>query len=302
MSDDTETGAPEAGTSADEHANTATDNTVEQEASEQDAESEAEAPEPEPPEEIEFDFGGNKLRVPKGSLPDDIAERLDQFTKGTWSDYTRKSQEVAEARKAMEAERSVVQKLGTLRNDALTAYATGLQLRQEIEQLSQVDTNALWQSNPDQARRVSDLLSQKQSEFQRTVAKVSQSEAAASQEEAAHVARTAEEGRAKVLRTVKGFDEAKVVDYAVKTYGLSEEAAKSWPLNPAGAIMAHKAMLFDKMQAQATKAVAKPATPPAAPVQPLRSKSATVDRDPEKMSDDEWVKWREAQIAKSRRR
>lgn len=278
------------------------------------AEAEREVPSPEPsetegsgeetqqegeaeaPEEIEFDFGGNKFRVAKGAIPDEVAEQLDKFTKGTWSDYTRKSQEVAEARKALAAEQEVVQKLGTLRNEALSAYAQGLALRSEIEQLQKVDVASLWQSNPDQARQISDALSAKQAAFQRTVAMVSEHEARAAAEEQQHVARLAEEGRQKVARAVKGFDEAKLIEYATKN-GVPEEAARTWPLNPPAAVMAWKAMMFDQMQAKAAPA-AKPAAPPAAPVKAIAARPAPTAKDPEKMSDDEWFQWRNSQIAR----
>jgi hypothetical protein len=138
---------------------------------------EAQSAEPEQPEEIEFDFGGNKLRIPKGTMPDEIAEKLDQFTKGTWSDYTRKSQEVAEQRKVLAAEAEYVARVKTLTDEGQRTFARGLQLREEVEQLAKVDLQALWQSQPDQARRVSDLLSAKQAEFQRVVAKVGEYEA-----------------------------------------------------------------------------------------------------------------------------
>lgn len=260
---------------------------------------EGEEAEPEAPEEVEFDFGGNKLRVPKGSIPDEIAEQLDRFTKGTWRDYTTKSQEIAEARKAVEAERSVVQKLSDLRGEALTAYSQGLQLRSEIEQLQKVDLASVWQSDPDRARQISDALSAKQAAFQRTVAQVGEYETRATAEEQQHVARLTEEGRSKVLKLAKGFDEAAVVDYAIKTYGISEEQARQWPLNPAGAVMAWKAMQYDRLQAKAVPA-AKPPAPPTTPVKAISGRSAPAAKEPDKMSDDEWVRWRNSQLAKRR--
>ena len=261
-------------------------------------EAEGQEAEAEAPEEIEFDFGGNKIRVPKGAIPEEVAEQLDKFTKGTWSDYTRKSQEVAEARKSLAAEQEVVQRLGTLRGEALTAYAQGLSLRSEIEQLSKVDLSTLWQSNPDQARRVSDTLSQKQAEFQRTVSQVSEYEARASAEEQQHVARLADEGRQKVARAVKGFDEAKLIEYAAKN-GVPEDAARTWPLNPPAAIMAWKAMQYDQLQAKAAPA-AKPPAPLPAPVKPISGRSAPAQKQPDAMSDAEWLAWRNRELAKRR--
>jgi hypothetical protein len=304
MSEDTEGAAPEGSAEGSPPPADAERPSTSPEPSETEGSGEAEGQETEAeaPEEIEFDFGGNKLRVPKGAIPEEVAEQLDKFTKGTWSDYTRKSQEVAERAKALAAEQEVVQKLGTLRTEALSAYAQGLQLRSEIEQLQKVDLSALWQSNPDQARRVSDTLSQKQADFQRSVSVVSEHEARAAAEEQQHVARLAEDGRQKVARAVKGFDEARLIEYATKQ-GVPEEAARTWPLNPPAAVMAWKAMMYDQLQAKAAP-TAKPAAPPAAPVKPIAGKSAPANTDAwmndPNISGDEWARRRNAQLARRR--
>ena len=274
-------------------------------APEQDAGQEAstEGREPEQPEEIEFDFGGNKLRIPKGTLPDEIAEKLDQFTKGTWSDYTRKSQEVAEQRKALQAEAEYVARVKTLSDEGQRAFARGLQLREEVEQLAKVDLRALWQSNPDQARQVSDLLAQKQLEFQRAVSKVSEYEAQVARAEQESTARREQDGREYVSKTVKGWSDthaAEAVAYAVK-HGVPEEQARNWARFPREAVWAWKAAQFDKLQAQA-KAPPKPAAPPTAPVAAVKGRAAPAAPNPEAMSDDEWLKWRNTQLRKGGRR
>jgi hypothetical protein len=250
-------------------------------------------------EEIEFDFGGDKLRVPKGAIPDEIVERLDKFTKGTWSDYTKKSQAVAETMKAAEAQTAFLNRVAALKTDQLSTYASGLQLEAEIDALTKVDLARLWQSDPDQARRVSDTIAQKRVEFERVQAKVAEIGAQFSAEEKARTEALISEGRQKVAKLAPGFDEAKVVQYAVRTFGIPEDQAKQWPLNPAGAAMAHKAMLWDEMQAKAAKAV-KPAAPPPAPIKPIQARSAPVQKHPDQMSDEEFVRWRNAHEARKR--
>lgn len=272
-------------------------------APEQDAGQETTTEAPEAAEEIEFDFGGNKLRIPKGTLPDEIAEKLDAFTKGTWSDYTRKSQEVAEQRKALQAEAEYVARVKTLSDEGQRAFARGLQLREEVEQLAKVDLRALWQSNPDQARQVSDLLAQKQLEFQRAVSKVSEYESQVARAEQESTARREQDGREYVSKTVKGWSDthaAEAVAYAVK-HGVPEEQARNWARFPREAVWAWKAAQFDKLQAQA-KAPPKPAAPPTAPVAAVKGRAAPAAPNPEAMSDDEWLKWRNTQLRKGGRR
>ena len=221
------------------------------------------------PELREFDFGGNKFTVPKDAIPDELAAEIEKFTKGTWSDYTRKSQDVAEQKRALEAEKIAVEKLAKLNGDALYSFSKGLQLKNEIEQLQRVNLDQLWQSDPDRARRVSDQLALKQAEFQRTVQDVQAKEAELTTAQMQEMQRQMEEGRKHVERYVKGFEQKvpEVVEYVTKTYGMTKEQAESWPLNPATAAMAYKAMMYDRMQASAStkkpagKAEVKPVVP-----------------------------------------
>jgi hypothetical protein len=243
-----------------------------------DAEQSEDATEAEhPPEEIEFDFGGNKFKVPKGSIPDEIADQLDKFTKGTWSDYTRKSQEVAEVRKSVEARAQAVAKLEGINGEVLSAYSKGLQIKAEIEQLRGIDVNALWQSNPDQARRVSDLMAQKSAEFNATVNRVAQLETGLTQAQEAEAARRAQEGEAVLERRIKGFSQKipEIIDYVAQNYGIDKDhAAKVWRQDPATAEMAYKAMMFDRMQSAGKKPA--PITPKtAAPVTAMKAKGAS---------------------------
>lgn len=245
---------------------------VETEADTSETESEAEQP-----EEIEFDFGGNKFKVPKGSIPDEIADQLDKFTKGTWSDYTRKSQEVAEVRKSVEARAQAVAKLESISGEVLNTYSKGLQIKAELEQLRGIDVNALWQTNPDQARRVSDLMAQKSAEFNATVNKVAQLETGLTQAQEAEAARRAQEGEAVLERRIKGFSQKvpEIIDYVAQNYGIDKDhAAKVWRQDPATAEMAYKAMMFDRMQSAGKKPA--PVPPKSAvPVTAMKAKGAS---------------------------
>lgn len=248
-------------------------------------------------EEIEFDFGGNKLKVRKDQIPEEIAAKVDEFSKGIWSDYTRKSGEIAETRKALEADKQVVEQLKSVNSDMLSAYSEGMSVRRELEQLQAIDLNSMWQSEPDRARRISDAIAQKQAQFQSAVSKVDQLERQSHQDQQADVSRRAEAGRQAVMKAVPNFDEKALVEYAVKS-GIEPESAKNWAVNPQVAILAHKAMLYDKMTAAASKPKQ---SAQAAPVVPVPNKGTAkgkpdLVKDADKMSADEWLKQRNAQI------
>lgn len=265
----------------------------EEEAEEGDEESGEETEGDEPEEFEEVNFGGDKFTFKKGEIPEELANRLKEFTSGTWSEYTKKSQAVAEQAKAIEARASAIEKLESLQGTALETYSQGLKIKAELSQLQQIDVNALWQSNPDQARRVSDAISQKQRELQQVAQKVAQQEQEFATTREAEMSRMVEEGKKKVTAAIRTFetDAPAVIDYAVKHYGVSPDEAKNWPANPVAAQMAWKAWKFDQMQAKAATASRKPVA-----AKPVQSKAkgggkTTATRDPAKMTVDEMAKF-----------
>ena len=91
-------------------------------------------------------------------------------------------------------------------------------------------------------------------------------------------------------RQIKGFNESEVIDYVTKTHGMSAEEAKTWPLNPVTAIMAHKAMLYDRMQASAKPKPAQKQAAPAKPSAPVKGKGGAGVKNPSNMSPAEMAK------------
>lgn len=243
---------------------------------------------------VEFTFGSEKLSIPKSKVPDDVREKLDQFSKGIWSKFTKDQQVNVETAKSLNAQREVLDKLTTLQGDALNAYSRGLRLKSDIEQLQKVDLRRLWQENPDQARRISDTLSAKEAEFQRVIAHVNQSEQQVESLKYQEYQQRSEEGKRTLDAKYKNFSSEKapqVVDYVVKKYGFSKEEADTWSSNWKITDMAYKAMRFDEMQERAKSAKPKQTTKP---VKALKTKGAASSptRDPEKMSMEEYAKWR----------
>jgi hypothetical protein len=227
-------------------------------------ESEAE----EEPEKLEFDFGGNKLEVPKDAVAPEVAEALSKFSKDIWVDYTKKSQANAEAAKQLKARAEAMGKIESLGGEALDAFTKGKSIKAEIEQLLAVDMQSLWQSNPDQARQLSDRLSAKQAELNSIIRAVDQYESQLSEARQAELARQSEEGRQILDRKYKGFSTEiapKLEAYAV-TQGIPEDDAKMWAANPVVAEMAYKAMIYDQMQA-----AKKPKPTPGAKAKPVRA-------------------------------
>lgn len=240
---------------------------------------------------LEFDFAGNKLTVPKGSLPEELAVKVQEFGKSMEAAHTKRSQAVAEQSKALEARGQAIEKLQGLHGETLDTYSKGLAIRQELEQLNQVDINQLWQSNPDQARQVSDTISAKQAEFNSIVQQVSQKEQEITQAQTQETQRRYVEGKATVNKMIPDFEEKHandVVAYAMSK-GVPKEHAETWPLNPFAAETAFKAMMFDRMQTKATKQLkTKPVIAKAVKPMPKGKGASSGTKNPARMTPDEY--------------
>lgn len=219
-------------------------------------------------EEVELNIGGDKLRFPKGAVPEEVVAKLTDFSKGLEASYTKKFQEVSETRKSVEARAQVLEKMQGMTGDLLKTYSMGEALKHEISELQQINLTQLWQSNPDQARQVSDMINQKRTQFQQILATVDQTERQLEHAKSAEITRMDTEGKALLDKRIKGFSQkaSEVVEYAVKNYGIDRAEAERYGLNPVAAEAMYKAMLYDRMQA-ASKPKPKPAnTTPVKPV------------------------------------
>lgn len=252
-------------------------------------------------EEVEINFGGDKLRMPKGAIPDEIAAKVAEMSKNLESGYTKKFQTLSEQRTSLEAREQLVQKLQSLDGEALEKYSRGNVMKQELAQLQGIDLNRLWQSKPDQARKVSDRVSQLTGQFNAIVNDVSRLESESSHLQQAALARSEEEGHKEVERRIPGFAEKHandLVKYAISS-GIPKREAELWQRNPVVTEMAWKAMQFDAAKAKASKA-SKPTTADAQPIKPSRSKGGRTGKnlvsDADSMSTEEWMRRRNEQV------
>lgn len=238
-------------------------------------------------EEVEYDLGGGqKLKVKANATAKEVLETAQKAFKEVEASYTRKSQAVAEQAKSIAARAEAVQKLETLNGEALSEYSKGLQIKAELDRLNAVDLNAVWQSNPDQARMLSDRKAMLASEFNAVVNRVSQIEGTMTQAQQAEMARIESEGEALLEKRIKGFSQKvpEVVKYVSENYGIDAKHAESvWKRDPATAEMAFKAMMYDRMQAKAAKP--QPKLSNAKPIAPVKGAASAKTADPARMTE-----------------
>lgn len=243
-------------------------------------EDEADTPEP-----LSIDFAGTKFEYKEGELTPEMAERVQETIKGFEGAQTRKSQELAEMRKTVEEAKASVEKIQALDGQALQLFTNGQQLKREIERIEQIDMMALRQSSPDQARFLSDDLSTYRSQLAQVTNEVDRLETASSEAQKVEMDRVMEQGRKDVLKYDPDFmkNESAIIEYVKSTYGMTDEQAKSWPLNPASASMADKARRFDDLQAR-LKAKKPAKIPKPVPTKAVKGRGTTVKSNFSKMN------------------
>ncbi len=116
--------------------------TPDDEESEEQVETEEETEEP---DLVEIEVDGQQYQVPK-ALEDKFMLQ---------ADYTRKTQEVAEQRKSVELAQTQLQQAAQFQQQQLAEYAELLNIDKQLQQYANIDWNALIDSDPVEAMRLS---------------------------------------------------------------------------------------------------------------------------------------------------
>lgn len=253
-------------------------------------ESDTDLPEQAPEEdEAEDEIDGVKLRGKKELLERIKSERLMQ------SDYTRKTQEVAEQRKAFEAERAQHQQIT---QSYLREVAQIVATDERLSQFQKVDWQALSDSDPVQAQKLYFEFQQLQgtkAQLQNSLMQKQQYDAMQAQQT---TAKRLQEARAVVERDIKGWSpelQAKLVE-AGKSNGYEAQELQNLT-DPRAVKLLHKAYLYDQLVSQRAKPAAPPPPPP---VTRVTGSGAASTRKLSDMSDTEYAAARRNYIAKHR--
>jgi hypothetical protein len=103
------------------------------------------------PDEVEIDVAGDKFKFPKTLA--EQAEKIQRKVKDLEAGTTRKFQEAAEIRKALEVEREQVAFVQKLANSQTELLADFRAVQKEVDQLTNLDWNALSDADPVQAQK-----------------------------------------------------------------------------------------------------------------------------------------------------
>lgn len=240
------------------------------------------------PDEEEVEYEGEKYKVP-AKLKDALLRQ---------SDYTRKTQEVAEIRRQAEAEKQQIAQEREFIQHNLKDVATVTALDQQIAQYQGVNWDQLTESDPVQAMKLERQLRNLQSQREQAAAAVTQRQAHFVQVQQQEAARQLQEGQRVLQREIPGWNESlarELVDYGLKR-GYAPEVLQNIR-NPQFVIDLHNSYQFTKLREKASQ---KPKVVQEKPVTRIQATKATATKDPDSMSAEEWAKWRNAQIRKKR--
>lgn len=246
------------------------------------------------PEEVEVEYEGKQYRVPP-ELKDALLRHID---------YTQKTQEVAKTRQEIESERAAFEQERQLaaqsyqRQQAnLQAYANLSALDAKLEQYGSVDWKSLSDQDPVAAQQAFFEYNQTKDQRAQLASYIYTQEQHAQEEQARTAMQLAERGRELLAKEIPNWspDTAKSLREVGQKIGFNDSEL-STVIDP----RIVKTLYYAKIGLEAlNKAKAsKPSVTEAKPVKTIKTGSSGNNVDPEKMSTDDWIKWRNKQLRK----
>lgn len=246
------------------------------------------APEEDDSEEIEHN--GEKYKIPK-ALKDAFLMQ---------QDYTKKTQEVAESRKAFEAQQEQFKAVAEFQNNHLQEIVKLNQLDQQLAQFNNVNWQELIDNDPVEAMKLDRTYRQLKDAFIETQGNIQQAQQAYTLHAQQEAAKRIEQSRATLASEIKDWSPTigKEVGEYLKSYsrvGVNDQVIKEIDAGVYGTlpiILARKAQLYDQLMSKQAKPANKAPPPPVTKV----GAKATVSKSPEAMTDKEFAAWRQRQI------
>lgn len=257
---------------------------------ESETDTELEESQPEDDDE-EIEHNGERYKVPKALKP------LLMFQQ----DYTKKTQEVAEVRKAVEAERVAFNEQRELYQAHFQEVAAITNIENQLQQFVNVDWQKLIDDDPVQAMKLDRQYQSLKEAHAQTVGKIQQAQQQMALSKQQETVKRVEQAKQALAEEFNGWtpEVASELTPYLKSYerlGMSDQLLSALHNGEYGAlpiVWARKAQLYDQLVQKTAK---KPQLkPPPKPVTKVGAK-ATVTKDPSQMTDKEFAAWRQKQI------
>lgn len=236
-------------------------------------------------EEIERD--GKKVKVPSWLKPELMMH----------ADYTRKTQEVAEARKAFEAERQAATQAD---EQELTARANISLIDRQLAQFAQVNWNQFNDADPFEAQKAFQQYQLLKDAKGNAETFLTQAQAQRLERQTQETAKLVQEGAAVLARDIPGWSpdlSAKLQDFGSRNYGLSRDDFDNI-VDPRAVKLLHAAYQWDQLEAKNKKAQAIQKQQGVTPAATVGRASAPPKGLDDRLSADEWMRRRNEQLRK----
>jgi hypothetical protein len=244
----------------------------------------------ESPAEVEtVEYEGQEYNIPP--------ELKEAFLKN--KDYTTKTQEMAEQRKDLETDRQRFQEAIQLQTAHTEAYTQLGIVDQQLAQYNEIDWSTWASQDPNAAQQAQIQMGALREQRTQAQGKLQSLHAETQQHVHTETAKVVEQNRAKIERAVPNWSsdtEKAVFDFGIQS-GLSESQLAGTNYDPILIGILNKARLFDELQQKQTGKKPKKSepVPQATRVTPKRTVKTGLH---DNLSIDEWMKRREAHIAK----
>lgn len=238
------------------------------------------------PDDEEVDYEGEKYKVP-AKLKDALLRQ---------ADYTRKTQEVAEQRRQIEAQAEAVNQTAQAHQQNIQAVAKLVGIDERLQQFQQLNWNALADQDPVQAQKLHIEFTNLQTQRGQIVGFLTQKQQQEHWNKQQTFAKQYQEAEAYAKREIRDWSPEK--DKALEAYARAEgvdlqSLAGITVRSPAILKVIDKAAKFDQlMKNRATKPKTETQE---APVTRISGTKGAAIVNPDKLSTEQWVKWRDAQ-------
>ena len=251
------------------------------------AETAAETPQP---EYVSVEYDGEEYEVPP-QLKDALLRQ---------SDYTQKTQSLAEQRKAVQAAAAHLEQQQQFQQQTFEDAAAIKAIDQQIEQYKTLNWQELYNQDTAQASILNHQKQELESQRQQLENRLKENQTKALESQRVEHARILEEGQKVLKKEIENWNPQ--LAQTIAEYGISQgldEAAVARIVDPVHVKLIDKARRYDELVAKQKAAMPK-AEPPKSAVK-VKGKRASATKDPDKLSTEQWLKMRNAELQKRKR-
>ncbi len=212
------------------------------------------------------------------------------------SDYTQKTQSLAEKRKEVEFKAVELQQQQELQQQEIEKIVTVRAIDQQLEQYNALNWDQLYQEDTASAANLDRKKRDLETQRSQTINQLNLDRQNAFENQREKHAKMLEKGQKVLEKEIENWspEVAKQISEYGISQGLSPEAVQRIA-DPVHVKLLDKARKYDAIVA---KQKAKPQSPPPQLAVKVKGKRAAVTKDPDKMSTEEWLKMRNKQVEK----